>query len=233
MSREDEPDRWAAEHLKLGAALRVQARKQVGTKRVRTLRQAIGAFEEALRFYCKLGQSHGEIRHAPSSDAPPRDPPARDSNDVGIDLVLSAVRQPILSDTKAIEEALTLFTEDSSDQTRQTAFRAWLVRRLNRGCALTLLGKIRGAQGDSSCLERAVIACQELLSEPILHDLTAECALVYINLAEALRSLGNITAGDEQARYFESATDSLAMALRQVAPEAYSPLVEPKPISFN
>ena len=104
---------------------------------------------------------------------------------------------------------------------------------MNRGCALTLLGKIKAAQGDPSCLERAVMACQELLAEPTLHNLTAECALVYINLAEALRSLGAISVADERARYFESAVDSLAMAARQVAPSVYAPLVEPKPISFN
>jgi hypothetical protein len=232
MSREDEPARWAAEHLKLGAALRVQARKQAGARRLRTLQQSIVAFEEALRFYCRLRHAHGEMRHAPSSDAAPN-PPTRGSNDDGVDLMLSAIRQPILSDTTAIEEAVSIFDEESSDHSRQTAFRDWLVRRLNRGCALTLLGKVHSAQGDASCLERAVVACQELLAEPILRDLPRECALVYINLAEALRSLGDISGTEDRGRFFESAVDSLAMALRQAAPQIYSPLVEPRPISSN
>jgi hypothetical protein len=234
ISRDSEPVKWAVEHLKLGARLRAEAAKLAGAKRTRLSLQAVRAFEEALHYYCDLLPQPVAAKQMPCpTDAPPPNSAAPDSNDVGIDLVLQAVHRAGSNDPGALEDALKLFAESCTDDMRSRDFRQWLSAGLNRGCALILLGKMSPSAAGSALLQLAIDAYHHLLSEPALHQLRQDCALVYINLAEAQSTLSERNDTVQHAPYLACAMESLATALWQTVPEDYRPLVAPKPEELN
>ena len=227
-----EPARWAGEQLKLGAVLRLRSQQESGLQRAAICCQTIEAFEAALCIYCRCGVAS----EGPDADKAPDLQPANlsastDETDP-VDLVLEFTSQPFIANTEPLDEALIILRSRCTRAHRSENFNTWAVNMINLACTLTLLGKCAGCEGDSSWLEEAIDTFRALLSERFLRDIPYEHAIVHINLADALRSMGEIAFPDERLEYLESAVSSLATALSLVAPQTLRCLVEANSICF-
>jgi hypothetical protein len=107
-----------------------------------------------------------------------------------------------------------------------------MVSMINLGCTLTLQGKCYDLQGGTFRLDEAVDTFRALLAEPKLMEFPYERAIVHINLAEALSSMGELAFPHQRTEYLESAVGALATALSLVAPRVWRALVLVHPASF-
>jgi hypothetical protein len=142
----------------------------------------------------------------------------------GVDLLLEATRSVVSADTHLLQQAAHVFRECCTRTDRRKDFRIWAANMSNLGCALTLLGRCAPGADGVTQLETAVDLFRDVLKEPILREMSAECAAVHINLADALQTLATRAMPTERLRYIESALDALSAALSIVAPAKYGGL---------
>jgi hypothetical protein len=229
ISPAEDPGKWAAEQLKLGAVLRLRAQREFGSKRTQTFRQTIEAFEAALCVYCR---NHEAAEEPHRDQASTSDPGKREKDVDPVDLVLEVTRGPFVTDTEALDEAIELLRVSCSRDIQRTDFNLWVVNMINLGCTLALMGKCTRSEGGAGDLEEAIDTFRAILSEPQLLEIPYERAIVQINMADALGSMGEIASPDLRVEYLESAASSLAMALSLLAPERLRCLVQADPVSF-
>jgi hypothetical protein len=234
-SSADDPDRWAAAQLALGAVLRLRARGMDSAKRATAYVESIETFEAALAVYCRFG--HPEVSSTGSSCSD-RHPGSYDDRRVvahregssaemdGVDLILQATSRPMMMDMESLAIAEELLREGVTPEVHAADFHTWLVNMINLGCSQTLMGKRAGSEGDCAQLEEAIDTFRELLRERGLLDMPFERAIVHINLADALRAMSSCATPDDRLEYLESSADSLATALSLVAPQKYRRLLE-------
>ena len=214
-----ETDQWAAAHLMLGSALRVQAQRTGGSEQAEHYLEAIDAFESAVGVYCRF-----RLAQRPPVIFPPG---CMAANDDPVDIVLAAAQNRHGGEGTALLHTATSAMRVQQPPLERTAYlRAWAINMSNSGCALVLLGR-RLRNGDGSThLEDAVDAFREVLKEPAVRDMAPEYASLHVNLADALLALGERAMPDESLQFMARAVDSLAMALSVVAPEKMRWMVE-------
>ena len=221
-----EPDRWAAEQLKLGAVLRLRAQRELGSTRTQTCRQAIDAFEAALCIYCQCHDVHEERHGVTLHDSSAADSGEGKATVDPVDLLLEVARRPFVADIEEVDDAIELLRASCTRDIRHADFNAWVMNMINLGCTLTLVGKCSGPEGDAYQLEEAIDTFRAVLSERKLLEIPYERAILHVNMADALGSLGEIAFPDQRQEYLESAVTSLATALSLVAPPALRWLVQ-------
>ena len=232
ISPENEPARWAAEQLKLGAVLRLRAQREWGSARTQTCRQTIEAFEAALCIYCRCQEVHEERHGDPSPDSSAADSRERETTADPVDLVLEVARRPFIADIEEIDDAIQLLRASCNGDVRRADFNTWVMNMINLGCTLTLVGKCSGSEGDAYQLEEAIDTFRAVLCERQLMDIPYERAVLHVNMADALGSLGEIAFPDQRQEYLECAVTSLATALSLVAPPALRCLVQADPVAY-
>jgi hypothetical protein len=131
-----------------------------------------------------------------------------------------------------LDEAIEQLRAECSGEIRRSDFAAWVVNMINLGGTLTLVGKCSDFEGEIGRLEEAVDTFREVLCERRVVEFPYERAMVHINMAEALRSMGELAFPGRRAEYLLSAVNSLAVALSLVAPRRFRCLVEVDPRSF-
>ena len=232
ISPETEPARWAAEQLKLGAVLRLRAQRECGSTRTLTCRQSIDAFEAALCIYCGC-QHVPETPHGCGEVSSPTPNFRERETDVDpVDLVLDASRRPFLFDIDELDEAIRLLRASCTRDVRRTDFKTWVRNMINLGCTLALVGKSAGPEGHANQLEEAIDMFRAVLSERRLLEIPYERAVLHINMADALGSMGERVFPDQRQEYLESAMTSLATALSLVAPPMLRCVVQADPVGF-
>ena len=226
ISPQGQPDRWAEENLKLGVVLQQRLRRERGTARARICAEAITAFESALGIYFK-GKSSADAAESKSRPYPPlADSSEQAETNGAIDNVIDFASRKGLCGTEALEESIDLFQSACGSDTRDSDFETWVINSINLGCALVLAGKCDAANGSADRLEEAMQVCSSIAREPRLSAMPYERAAAYINLAEALTSIAELSFPDERVEYLDRALRSLAAALVAVAPGPFKSFLE-------
>jgi hypothetical protein len=223
---ERDPERWAACHVILGCALRLQSQRMRAHMRASMLVEAVRAFDTALAVYCKSSPfpAHTPARLCQEPGKPPLEPCTAEHD--GMQLIAEVVADPIGASNDTLERAVLKFRESRAQCEDDTTSWNWIASTNNLACALTLLGNRVPASTGITLLHEAVEILQEALkvrSEPWRRQ---DSASTHVNLAEALLAISERAIPAERLRYLEQAVTAAANALLIVAPAEYAWLIE-------